>query len=165
MLGHGFSGGKTQLGLKMAKAPKKIGCSNIKQMIEGDKVIVNDFTIINELTTFIEKRDSFMAEDGCHDDLVMCLVIYAWAVAQDYFKEMTDQSVREELYEKDKTQLEEDMSPFGFIQDGAEDQTFVDGNELWKVEWETDRYDKYRDKIDEYGMPSSDWHWSGNGYW
>ena len=106
-----------------------------------------------------------MAEDGCHDDLVMCLVIYAWAVAQDYFKEMTDQSVREELYEKDKTQLEEDMSPFGFIQDGAEDQTFVDGNELWKVEWETDRYDKYRDKIDEYGMPSSDWHWGGNGYW
>ena len=55
VLGHGFSE-KTQLGLKMAKAPKKIGCSNIKQMIEGDKLIVKDFTIINELTTFVEKR-------------------------------------------------------------------------------------------------------------
>ena len=80
VLGHGFSGGKTQLGLKMAKAPKKIGCSNLKQMVESDKVIFNDFQIINELTTFVEKRDSFSAEDGCHDDLVMCMVIYAWAV-------------------------------------------------------------------------------------
>ena len=165
VLGHGFSGGKTQLGLKMAKAPKKLGCSNLKQMIESDKVFINDFQIINELTTFVEKRDSFMAEDGCHDDLVMCMVIYAWAVAQDYFKEMTDQSVREELYERDKTQLEEDMSPFGFIEDGASENIIVADNEVWKVEYESDRYDKYRDRIDEYGMPSSDWHWTGNGYW
>ena len=86
VLGHGFSGGKTQLGLKMAKAPKKLGCSNLKQMVESDKIIFNDFQIINELTTFVEKRDSFSAEDGCHDDLVMCMVIYAWAVAQDYFQ-------------------------------------------------------------------------------
>ena len=71
VLGHGFSGGKTQLGLKMAAAPKKLGCSNLKQMIESDKVLINDFGIINELTTFVEKRDSFMAEEGCHDDLVM----------------------------------------------------------------------------------------------
>ena len=78
----------------MAKAPKKVGCSNLKQMVESDKIIFKDFQIINELTTFVEKRDSFSAEDGCHDDLVMCMVIYAWAVAQDYFKEMTDQSVR-----------------------------------------------------------------------
>ena len=165
VLGHGFSGGKTQLGLKMAKAPKKLGCSNLKQMIESDKVIIPDFGIITELTTFVEKRDSFSAEDGCHDDLVMCMVIYAWAVAQDYFKEMTDQSVREELYEKDKTQLEEDMSPFGFIEDGANDNIIVADNEVWKVEYESERYDKYRDKIDEYGMPSSDWYWTGNGYW
>jgi hypothetical protein len=168
VLGHGFSGGKTQLGLKMAKAPKKLGCSNLKQMIESDKVFLNDFAIINELTTFVEKRDSFMAEEGCHDDLVMCMVIYAWAVAQDYFKEMTDQSVREELYERDKSQLEEDMSPFGFITDGAEGDQFSSDGQIWRTEWESDRYDKYRDKIDEYGMPSSDWYWGGQGqgyYW
>ena len=158
VLGHGFSGGKTQLGLKMAKAPKRVGCSNLKQMVEADKLIFNDFTIINELTTFVEKRDSFSAEDGCNDDLVMCMVIYAWAVAQDYFKEMTDQSVRAELYEKDKDQLEEDMSPFGFVVGSADDDTFVDGNgQLWTTEWEHDRYDKYRDKIDEYGLPFSPW--------
>ena len=166
VLGHGFSGGKTQLGLKMAKAPKKIGCSNLKQMVESDKIIIKDFQIINELTTFVEKRDTFSAEDGCHDDLVMCMVIYAWAVAQDYFKEMTDQSVRSELYEKDKTQLEEDMSPFGFIMDGAENEWVMESDgELWKTEWEHERYDKYRDKIDEYGIANSDWHWSGGGYW
>jgi hypothetical protein len=159
VLGHGFSGGKTQLGLKMAKAPKRIGCSNLKQMVESDKLLFNDFNIINELTTFVEKRDSFSAEDGCHDDLVMCMVIYAWAVAQDYFKEMTDQSVREQLYEKDKDQLEEDMSPFGFVVGSGDEDVIVDNGQLWRTVWESDRYDKFRDRIDEYGMPNSDWTW------
>ena len=164
VLGHGFSGGKVQLGLKMAKAPKKLGCSNLKQMIESDKVLFNDFQIINELTTFVEKRDSFSAEEGCHDDLVMCMVMYAWAVAQDYFREMTDQSIREELYEKDKDQLEEDMSPFGFVVASGEDDYIMDERgQFWKQEWEHERYDKYRDKMDEYGMPHSPWGWEGQG--
>ena len=153
VLGQGFSGGKTQLGLKMAKAPKKLGTSNLKQMVEGDKVIINDFHIINELTTFIEKRNSFEAEDGCHDDMVMCLVIYAWAVAQDYFKEMTDQSIRKELYERDKDSLEEDMAPFGFIDDGVmgRDQ-FVDGGQVWTT-------------VDEYGTTAGGWELGGNPNW
>ena len=153
VLGQGFSGGKTQLGLKMAKAPKKLGTSNLKRMIESDKVIINDFHIINELTTFIERRNSFEAEDGCHDDMVMCMVIYAWAVAQDYFKEMTDQSIRKELYERDKDSLEEDMSPFGFIDDGlmGRDQ-FVDGGEVWS-------------KVDEYGTTAGGWELGGNPNW
>ena len=153
VLGQGFSGGKTQLGLKMAKAPKKLGTSNLKQMIESDKVIINDFHIINELTTFIERRNSFEAEDGCHDDMVMCMVIYAWAVAQDYFKEMTDQSIRKELYERDKDSLEEDMSPFGFIDDGlmGRDQ-FVDGGEVWST-------------VDEYGTTAGGWELGGNPNW
>ena len=133
----------------MAKAPKKIGTSNLKQMVESDKVLINDFHIINELTTFIERRSSFEAEDGCHDDLVMCMVIYAWAVAQDYFKEMTDQSIRKELYEKDKDSLEEDMSPFGFIDDGTagQDQFIADG-EVWNTQ-----------KYDEYGASMGNWEW------
>jgi hypothetical protein len=150
-LGHGFSGGKTQLGLKMAKAPKKLGCSNLKQIIESDKLLFSDYQIITELTTFIEKKSSFEADDGCNDDLVMCLVIYAWAVAQQYFKEMTSQDVRQELYEKDKDDLEEDMSPFGFISTGLEGEESVDkhGN-IWKE----------ADGIDEYGAAMSHWEWS-----
>ena len=158
VLGHGFSGGKTQLGLKMAKAPKKIGTSNLKQLVESDKVIINDFHIINELTTFIERRNSFEAEDGCHDDLVMCMVIYAWAVQQDYFKEMTDQSIRKELYEKDKDSLEEDMAPFGFVDDGLGDGDFVEGGNIWtKVTNEV---------YDEYGTTMGNWEWGGgNDMW
>ena len=156
VLGHGFSGGKTQLGLKMAKAPKKLGCSNLKQLVESDKVMFKDFQIINELTTFVEKRDSFSAEEGCHDDLVMCLVIYAWAVAQDYFREMTDQSVREELYEEDKEGLEADMAPFGFILDGSDEDTIVDKKEglVWQG----------ADKYDEYGVSYSPWSWEQRTY-
>ena len=111
----------------------------------------------------MEKRNSFEAEDGCHDDLVMCMVMYAWAVAQDYFREMTDQNVREELYEKDKRQLEEDMSPFGFIVDGVDDEVEVDGDLVWKnaSDWKDDPYwDKYKPQVDEYGMANSEWMWS-----
>ena len=118
VVGQGFSGTKTQLGVKMSTTVKKIGCSNLKQLVETDKVLINDYDIIAELTTFIQKRQSFEADDGCHDDLAMCLVIFGWLVAQDYFKEMTDNDIRSRIYEEQKNQIEQDMAPFGFIDDG-----------------------------------------------
>ena len=141
IVGQGFSGKKTQLGLKMSKTVKKIGCLNLKTMIEEDKLIFNDYEIISELTTFIQKHNSFEAEDGCNDDLAMCLVIYAWLVAQDYFKELTDQDVRKRLYDEQKNQIEQDMAPFGFILTGIDDETqFTDSDgDLWKVDEYGDR--------------------------
>ena len=138
IVGQGFSGKKTQLGLKMSKTVKKVGCLNLKTMIEEDKLIFNDYEIISELTTFIQKHNSFEAEEGCNDDLAMCLVIYAWLVAQDYFKELTEQDVRKKLYEEQKNQIEQDMAPFGFILDGTEALTAevdADGDV-----WHTDEY-------------------------
>jgi hypothetical protein len=138
IVGQGFSGKKTQLGLKMSKTVKKVGCLNLKTMIEEDKLIFNDYEIISELTTFIQKHNSFEAEEGCNDDLAMCLVIYAWLVAQDYFKELTEQDVRKRLYEEQKNQIEQDMAPFGFILDGTEALTAevdADGDV-----WHTDEY-------------------------
>ena len=126
IVGQGFSGKKTQLGVKMSKTVKKVGCSNLKTLIEDEKIIFNDYDIISELTTFIQKHNSFEAEEGCNDDLAMCLVIYAWLVQQDYFKELTDQDVRKRIYEDQRDQIEQDMSPFGFIVDGTEDESFVD---------------------------------------
>jgi hypothetical protein len=126
IVGQGFSGKKTQLGVKMSKTVKKVGSLNLKTLIEEDKVTFKDYEILSELTTFIQKHNSFEAEEGCNDDLAMCLVIYAWLVAQDYFKELTDQDVRKRLYEEQKNQIEQDMSPFGFIMDGLDDDTFVD---------------------------------------
>ena len=126
IVGQGFSGKKTQLGVKMSKTVKQVGSLNLKTMIEEDKIVFNDYEIISELTTFIQKRNSFEAEEGCNDDLAMCLVIYAWLVQQDYFKELTDQDVRKRLYEEQKNQIEQDMAPFGFMSDGLEDNSFVD---------------------------------------
>jgi len=126
IVGQGFSGKKTQLGVKMSKTVKKVGSLNLKTMIEENKLLFNDYEIISELTTFISKHNSFEAEEGCNDDLAMCLVIYAWLVAQDYFKELTDQDVRKRLYEEQKNQIEQDMAPFGFMDDGLGDNSFVD---------------------------------------
>ena len=140
IVGQGFSGKKTQLGVKMSKTVKKVGALNLKTMIEEDKLIFKDYNIISELTTFISKSNSFEAEEGCNDDLAMCLVIYAWLVAQDYFKELTDQDVRKRLYEEQKNQIEQDMAPFGFISDGLDDTTFVDSDgDLWHTDEYGDR--------------------------
>ena len=137
IVGQGFSGKKTQLGVKMSKTVKQVGSLNLKTMIEEDKIVFNDYEIISELTTFIQKRNSFEAEEGCNDDLAMCLVIYAWLVQQDYFKELTDQDVRKRLYEEQKNQIEQDMAPFGFMSDGLEETSFVDAD---GDRWSTDEY-------------------------
>ena len=145
IVGQGFSGKKTQLGIKMSKTVKKVGCLNLKAMIEADKLIFNDYEVISELTTFIQKHNSFEAEEGCNDDLAMCLVIYAWLVAQDYFKELTDQDVRKRLYDEQKNQIEQDMAPFGFV---------LDGTELLTAEVDQDGDVWY---ADEYGDRSYMW--------
>ena len=135
IVGQGFSGSKTQLGIKMSKTVKKVGSLNLKTLIEEDKLFFNDYEIISELTTFVAKHNSFEAEEGCNDDLAMCLVIYAWLVAQDYFKELTDQDVRKRIYQEQKNQIEQDMAPFGFINDGLDDSTFVDDDgDRWFVD-------------------------------
>ena len=137
VVGQGFSGKKSQLGVRMTAAVKKLGCSNLKTLIEDDKLLTCDYEIISELTTFSQKHNSFEAEEGCNDDLAMCLVIFAWLVAQDYFKEMTDNDVRKRIYEEQKNQIEQDMAPFGFIADGFEEDTFVDAE---GDRWHTDEY-------------------------
>jgi len=133
IVGQGFSGKKTQLGVKMSKAVKALGCSNLKTIIESDKILFRDYDILSELTTFIHKRNSFEAEDGCNDDLAMCLVIYAWLVHQEYFRELTDQDVRKKLYEDQRDQIEQDMAPFGFISTATDEEIIEekDGT-VWK---------------------------------
>ena len=145
VVGQGFSGKKTQLGVKMSKTVKKVGALNLKTLIESDKLLSCDYDIMSELTTFIQKSNSFEAEEGCHDDLAMCLVIYAWLVQTDYFKELTDQDVRKRLYEEQRNAIEQDMAPFGFMDDGMGEDSFVDA--------EGDQWFK----ADEYGDKSYMW--------
>ena len=138
VVGAGFSGKKSQLGVRMTAAVKKLGCSNLKTLLEDDKLLVCDYDIISELTTFTQKHNSFEAEEGCNDDLAMCLVIFSWLVAQDYFKEMTDNDVRKRIYEEQKNQIEQDMAPFGFISDGFDNTESFTDNEGDR--WHTDEY-------------------------
>ena len=145
IVGTWFSGKKSYLGLRMTASVKKLGCSNLRTMIEDDKLIAYDYDIISELTTFTQRSNSFMAEEGCNDDLVMCLVILSWLVAQPYFKEMTDNDVRKRIYDEQKNQIEQDMAPFGFLSDGISDVTSF-------VDTEGDRW-----YADEYGDRSYMW--------
>ena len=120
ILGAGFSGGKAQLGVRTTKAVKRVGCSNLKQLIESDKLLIPDYDMMSELSTFIVKGSSWQADDGCTDDLVACLFLFAWAVDQTYFKELTDNDIRERMYAEQREQLEQDMAPFGFVDNGLD---------------------------------------------
>jgi hypothetical protein len=161
LVGSGFSGKKSQLGVRTTAAVKKLGCSNLKLLIEDDKLFVSDYDIISELTTFAQKHNSFEAEEGCNDDLVMCLVIFAWIVAQDYFKEMTNNDIRKRIYEEQKNQIDQDMSPFGFISDGLEDmEVFVEqetGDRWMFATSENGIQTQEIWNVDEYGDVSSEW--------
>ena len=135
VVGGGFGDGTVDLGVRTTKSLKRIGCSNLKQLLEGDKLEVNDFDVIVELSTFVQKAQSFEAEEGATDDLVMCLVFFAWLTDQQYFKDLTNEDIRRRLYETQKESIDNDMSPFGFIETGVKDGDvpFVDADgDYWR---------------------------------
>ena len=135
ILGGGFSGGRAQLGIRTTKAVKRIGCSNLKQIIEDDKLIIEDLDMISELSTFIIKGSSFQADEGCTDDLVACLFIFAWTTDQIYFKELTDMDIRSTMMKEQQDALEQDMAPFGFIVTGLEDENIGEVIDEYGTRW------------------------------
>jgi hypothetical protein len=119
-------GGSAMKGVKTSTAVKRIGCSILKNLIEDTKLIVEDFSVVDELCTFVAKGDSFEAEDNHHDDLAMTLVLFSWLTTQAYFKDITGSDIRKDLYEDQMKNLEEEMTPFGFVDDGSDSTTAVD---------------------------------------
>ena len=134
VLGGGFGKGGGQLGYRTTVATKKIGCSNLKNLIEEDKLIVNDVDIVDELISFVAKRQSFEADVGHNDDLAMCLVMFSWMSSQPYFKDLMNSDIRTDIYQEKIQKIEEDMMPFGFIDDGTTQRYEVDdsGDVWWK---------------------------------
>jgi hypothetical protein len=128
----GFGSFQTQQGVRMSPKVKKVGCTMLKEMIEQDKLIIEDFEIIQELSSFISKKGSFEAEVGHHDDLVITLVLFAWAATQNYFKDMTDLNIRDQLYKEKIEKLEDDLMPFGFIDAGPNDTEVDSEGNVWK---------------------------------
>ena len=133
-IGGGFAK-NIQLGLRTSKQIKRIGCAALKDLIEQDQLIVPDFNTIKELTTFALQNNTYQAEDGSHDDIAMTLVIFGWLVQQRYFKELTNMDIRKKMWEEQMETLEQDMLPFGIIDDGQEEETFKDDKgTVWTVD-------------------------------
>jgi hypothetical protein len=131
----GFGGkGSSMKGVKTSTAVKRIGCSILKNLIEDTKLIVEDFNTVDEFCSFVAKGDSFEAEENHHDDLVMTLVLFGWLTTQAYFKQITGSDIRKDLYEDQMKALEEEMTPFGFVDDGSPSSTFTDSNgTAWRL--------------------------------
>ena len=132
--GQTISGGfkkSANFGVRTTKTVKKIGCANLKTLIESDKLIINDFDTIAELNTFIRVRDSYSAEEGNNDDLVMGLVLFAWLSAQSYFRDSTNIDIRRVLIEENGLDAEENLVPVGIIDDGRKEEVILDGNDIW----------------------------------
>ena len=122
VLSSGFGGvGQQYLGVRTTKQVKRNGCLHLKTIIEKDQLIINDYKVLEELTHFVQKGESYEAEGGNHDDLVMCLVLYGWLCVQDYYKELISSDIRKHIQDQNAKIVEDDMIPFGFVNDGVEE--------------------------------------------
>ena len=146
-LSAGFARG-VQLGLKMSPQVKKIGTSNLKTLIEGDKLLINDFATYSELTTFVETKNTFAAEQGANDDLVMGLVMFGWVTTQPYFKEIVAHDLRKQVQLENMNQFDDETVVEPIMDDGLRhDLELVDGD-LWEVADGSPVYSKFmRDSI------------------
>jgi hypothetical protein len=129
-MGTGFGRG-IQLGIKMSSQVKRIGCSNLKTLIESDKLIINDFDTISELTTFVSTHNTFKAEEGSTDDLVMTLVMFAWMTTQQYFKEIVNHDLRKQMQLEMMNQRDDEIPSFGIYDDGKNENYQVEGGDVW----------------------------------
>ena len=132
----------------MSPQVKAIGCSNLKTLIEGDKLEICDFDTYSELTTFEQQKNSFKAADGANDDLVMSLVIFAWVSTQQYFKEIVNHDIRKQIQLENMNQMDENMLPEPLIEDGMDIPFEIIGNDLWELSDASETYASFiRDRL------------------
>ena len=131
-------GKSTKLGVNTSKQVKRQGCFTFKSLLEEQKLLVFDEHIIHEISTFIEKGNTYQADEGYHDDLVMCMVLFGWLSSQQFFKDMTDINTREGLYKQQSANIEHNLTPY-IRDDGQEPDHFVENGDLWLIE---DNYQK-----------------------
>lgn len=109
-------------GLRTTVKTKRIGCSALKSLMENEKLMDNDFDTIVQLSTFISVKQSYEADSGCHDDLVMCLVLFGYLTTQQFFKDITNENVRKMIYENQMLRIENEMTPYGTLLNGLTEQ-------------------------------------------
>ncbi len=127
-------GNKSYRGVRTTKSVKRLGCSIMKNLIEAQQLIIQDFDTISELSTFISNGTSFEAAEGSHDDLVMTLVLFAWLTNQKFFSELTNTDIRLKLYEEQMKQIEEERLPTflgGHIDVDQNDGSYLENGDIW----------------------------------
>ena len=127
------------LGVEMTRKVKRLGCSAFKDVLENKKLdIVDDDTII-EISTFVAKGQSYEASTGNHDDLVMNFVMFGYFVSTQYFSDMTDINLKEMMFKQKMREIEDDLPPFGFIDDGLSDYNPKEEEGMpWAIEYSPD---------------------------
>jgi len=131
------------IGVNMNKKVKRIGCSNMKDLIEQKRINIQDADTIIELSTFVGKGQSYEASDNNHDDLVMNLVLFGWFTATPFFSEMTNIELKDMLYAEKAKAIEDDLLPFGIISgqnEIDEPESFVQGGDRWVMGPETELF-------------------------
>ena len=123
------------LGITMTRKIKRLGCSGIKDILENKKLKIVDENTIVELSTFVAKGQSYEANIGNHDDLVMNLVMFGYFISTEFFADMTNIDLKQILFDSKMKQIEDDIVPFGFIDDGEQ---FIQETEkpAWYVEYD-----------------------------
>jgi hypothetical protein len=140
---------KIAYGLKTSTQTKAIGCANLKTLIESDKLIINDADTIMELTTFSADKKSFAAEEGNNDDLAMTLVHFGWLTSQRYFKENIKNDIRKVLQEEQMNIMDNDIVPFGVIDNGLNDSMEIDKDgDIW-----------FEDRAKRFPFDDYNWTW------
>ena len=135
-------GSGIDMGVRTTVPVKANGCSLLKLLIEQNQLVINDFHTIEELSRFSRKGKSYEAEEGAHDDLVMGLVLFGWLSEQQYFKDYTDINTLMRLRDKTDEEIMQDLSPFGFIDDGRDDfEEIIDMTP--RGNWMSDLKDEY----------------------
>jgi hypothetical protein len=122
----------TQFGVKMTTPVKKTGCANLKTLIENNKLMLYDFDAIAELTTFVNVGNSYKAEEGSHDDIVMSMVVFSWVASQKYFRELIDSDIRLSLKKDMEDELDYNMLPAPIIGDGNPEQVEITETDVWR---------------------------------
>ena len=134
-----------RIGIEMTRKVKRIGCSAIKDILEHKKLQIFDEQTILEVSTFVSRGQSYEASDGNHDDLMMNLVLFGYFVSGTYFRDMTDINLKEIMFSERMKEIEQDVVPVGFIDDGSQ---YINEIENKEQGWIQTPYNQ--DDIDEW---------------
>ena len=123
-----------RLGIEMTRKVKRIGCSAIKDILEANKLIVKDTQTILEMSTFVARGQSYEASEGNHDDLMMNLVLFGYFAISSSFEQITDVSLKEMMFKQKMDEIEADVLPFGYIDDGLDNINQENDEQPWVIE-------------------------------